>query len=90
MAPTSPADKERFRNALNRMIEDVRPQILDVAASLKVTPNYLSQMRNPENPRGPQPGWEAIVAEACRRGAERYRRKAADLEALADELEGER
>ena len=87
MNPTNPNEKARFSAVAARLTETVGPQLQRVAGRLKVSANYISQWRNTSNPRGPQPGWEAAVAAEARDGAEEYRRKAADLDALAVELE---
>jgi hypothetical protein len=87
MTPTNPTEKARFAAFAERLTEAVGPQLQRMAERLGVTPQYLSNWRNPANKRGPQPGWEAAAAAEARAGAESYRAKAADLDALAAELE---
>jgi hypothetical protein len=89
MTPANPSEKARYRAALARLLESTAPELQYVAERMGVVLNTASRWQNDSDPRNPKPGWAAAVAGVAREAAESYRRKAADLEALATELEAE-
>ena len=89
MAPINLSEKARWRAALARLTEAVTPELQGLAARMGIALNTASRWQNDTDPRNPRPGWEEAAAAEARAGAERYRRKADDLEALAAELEGD-
>ena len=79
--------KAEYRRAVARLTESVTPELQHLARRLGVALNTVSRWNSEIDPRHPRPGWDAAVAAEARAAAERYRRKATDLDALATELD---
>jgi len=93
MAPADRKAKAAFRSATDRLTRSVAPKIATIAQRFPsrngrgLSPNHVFRWRRDDDPRNPQPGWERCIAALAREAAEAHRTQAADLDALAAELD---
>lgn len=78
-------EKERFRAATEWLTEGAFT-LADLAKRFGVGLNHLSRIRSAGDPRRPQPGWEAVVAELAAEAAGAARERAVELDSLASNL----
>lgn len=81
-------DKERFREATDRLKSTVGVTMQEVGDAFGIANNTVSRWRNPGDPLVPREGWRAVLAELAEKGASRMQEGAEAGRALAKELRG--